>query len=177
MRERDELRDTINVKAGEIAIVRSKQENTIKRYEQEIATIRKLNAEQLAKQQKALEDAKIAEKNAATERDFIKQDLAEESERVRRLNRAREHEKKVASGIVTTPKKKKLTHRDGFDDDEIEVLSPSKISPSRLQRRSNASPSKLQGKRKRKVDSPVAALDVIQVDEPAPHLHMRNPPG
>ncbi|KAH8809166.1 DNA repair protein-like protein Rad26 [Xylogone sp. PMI_703] len=164
-RERNELIETVNAKAGEIAIVRSKQEQTVKQYEKELANVRKLNTEQLAKQEKALEAAKIAEKHAAIERDFIKQDLAEESERVRRLNRAREIEKKEAAGIATTPKKKKtLTHRDGFDDDEIEVLSPSKLSPSRL-RRTVASPSKLAGKRKRKVDSPVAALDVIQTDE------------
>ncbi|RFU30308.1 hypothetical protein B7463_g6024, partial [Scytalidium lignicola] len=172
-RERNELIETVNAKAGEIAIVRSKQEHTVKQYEQELATIRRLNADQLAKRQMALEAAKVAEKQAATERDFIKQDLAEESERVRRLNRAREIEKKEAAGIVTTPTKKKktLAHRDGFDDDEIEAISPSKLSPLRP-RRNNSSPSKPPGKRKRKVESPVAALDVIQIDEPsnnAPH--------
>ena len=95
--------------------------------------LRKLTEDKLAKQQKILEAARIAEKNAATERDFIKQDLAEESERVRRLNRQKVVEKKDDGGLVTTPKKKKaFSHRDGFDDDEIEILSPSKISPSKF---------------------------------------------
>jgi hypothetical protein len=140
----------------------------MKEYEREMAALRKLNDDKLAKQQKALEAARIAEKNAATERDFIRQDLAEESERVRRLNRQKAAEKKDVTSEVTTPKKKKtFSHRDGFDDDEIEILSPSKISPSKFQRRNVGSPSK-PGKRKRKaVESPVGALEVIQIDEPA----------
>ena len=131
-----------------------------------MTAIRKLNEDKLAKQQKALEAARTAEKNAATERDFIKQDLAQESERVRRLNRAREAEKKDGSTVTTPKKKKALAHRDGFDDDEIEILSPSKISPSKFQRRTAGSPAK-PGKRKRKaVESPVAPLEVVHAEEP-----------
>jgi hypothetical protein len=167
-RQRNSLQDDLNAKTGEIAIVRSKQEKTAKEYERELVALRKLNEDKLAKQQKALEAARIAEKNAAIERDFIKQDLAEESERVRRLNKARGVEKKDGPGPVTTPKKKKaLPHRDGFDDDEIEILSPSKISPSKFQKRTTGSPSK-PGKRKRKtVDSPAGALEVVAADEPS----------
>jgi hypothetical protein len=140
----------------------------VKDYEREMNALRKLNEDKLAKQQKVLEAARIAEKNASTERDFIKQDLAEESERVRRLNRQKVVEKKDGTSLVTTPKKKKtFSHRDGFDDDEIEILSPSKISPSKFQKRNAGSPSK-PGKRKRKaVESPVGALEVIPVEEPA----------
>jgi hypothetical protein len=128
--------------------------------------LRKLNEDKLAKQQKALEAARIAEKNAAIERDFIKQDLAEESERVRRLNKAKEVEKKDGLGVTTPKKKKALPHRDGFDDDEIEILSPSKISPSKFQKKTTGSPSK-PGKRKRKTaDSPAGALEVVASDEP-----------
>jgi hypothetical protein len=131
-----------------------------------MAAVRKLHSDSLAKQQKALEAARIAEKNAATERDFIKQDLAEESERVRKLNRQKVAEKKDIPSLVSTPKKKKtFSHRDGFDDDEIEILSPSKISPSKFQKRNFGSPSK-PGKRKRKaVESPAGALEVVQIDE------------
>jgi hypothetical protein len=168
LRERNALKEDLNAKAGEIAIVRSKQEKTVKEYEREMAVLRKLNEDKLAKQQKSLEAARIAEKNAATERDFIKQDLAEESERVRRLNRQKAAEKKDGPSVVTTPKKKKtFSHRDGFDDDEIEILSPSKISPSKFQKRNIGSPSK-PGKRKRKAaESPAGALEVIQIDEPS----------
>lgn len=115
-----------------------------------------------------MEATRIAEKKAAVERDFVKQDLIEEAERVRRLRKAQGAERKGAD--VTTPKKKKaLPHRDGFDDDEVEIISPSKMSPSRFQRRLAGSPgSKTAGKRKRKaVESPIAALEVTNADEQA----------
>jgi hypothetical protein len=81
--------------------------------------------------------------------------------RVARLNKATERK----DSIITPKKKKALPHRDGFDDDEIEILSPSKISPSKFRGR-NGTPTK-PGKRKRKViESPAPALDVIQADEP-----------
>jgi hypothetical protein len=144
--------------------VRSKQEKEAKEHERELNAIRKLNEEKLAKQRKELEAARIAAENALTERDFVKQDLAE-SERVRRLNKAVEKK----DPIITPKKKKTLPHRDGFDDDEIEILSPSKSSPSKFRGR-NGTPAK-PGKRKRKtVESPAAALEVIQADE-----HMEQP--
>lgn len=119
--------------------------------------------DQLAKQHKALEAALLAERNAATERDFIKRDLAEESERVRNLTKARAADKREGD-LLKTPKKKSLPHRDGFDD--LEVLSPSKLSPVKFRKPNASSPSKLGGKRKRRTnDSPVQALDVIHDDE------------
>ena len=175
-KERNALKTDVNAKAGEISIVRSKYETTVKQYAREMAAQRKLDEDKLAKQQKALEAARIAEKNAATERDFIRRDLAEESERVRKLNKAREAEKKGLDQVTTPKKKKALPHRDGFDDDEIEIVSPSKISPSKFQKRLTASPSK-PGKRKRKAaESPASALQVIHSEEslesnpPAPIL-------
>lgn len=166
MRERDSLKKDLNAKHGEIAIVRSKQEKTVKQYEREMTALRKLNEDRILKQEKELEAAKIAEKNAATEREFLRQEVAEESEKVRRLNRTKTKEKQGAS--VTTPNKKTLPHRDGFDDDEIDVLSPSRISPTKFRNRLLGSPSKSSGaKRKRKnVESPISALEVRQVDEP-----------
>ena len=169
------MKADVNNKTGEIAIVRSKQEQTVKQYERDLLAVRKQNEENIAKQAKALEAAKIAEKNAATERDFYKQDLAEESERVRRLSKAKSSEKHGAN--LTTPKKKKAqAHRDGFDDGEIELLSPSKASPSRFQKRLGGSPSKAGGKRKRKaVESPVAALEVLQDEATVDKADDRHP--
>ncbi|KUJ16318.1 uncharacterized protein LY89DRAFT_669845 [Mollisia scopiformis] len=168
LKERNALNEQLKAKAGEISIVRSKQETTVKEYERQLTSLRKHNEETLVKQQHALESARNAEKHAVTERDFIRRDLAEESERVRRLNKAREAEKKDGAGTLTTPKKKKaLPYRDGFDDDEIEIISPSRISPLRFQKRNPGSPSK-PGKRKRKaVESPAGALEVIQPEAQA----------
>ncbi|TVY90902.1 hypothetical protein LAWI1_G001355 [Lachnellula willkommii] len=166
LKERDALKSEVNAKSGEIAIVRSKNDQVVKEAQRKEEALNKLHADKEAKWKREIESTRIAEKNAATERDFVKQDLVEEAERVRRLRRAQEAEKKGAS--VTTPKKKKpLPHRDGFDDDEVEILSPSKVSPSRFQRRLAGSPSKPGAKRKRKtVESPVGALEVTNAEEP-----------
>lgn len=153
--EKDQLRQDLLARTGEISIVRSKQERRVKEHERELTALRKLNAENSTKNQKAIEAAKEAEKTRATELEFAKRDLFEESEKVRTLIRQKE---KVALGIeVTTPKKDKTSaFRDGFDDDEIR--SPSKFN----ERKSNqSSPRKLGAKRKRKgLDSPALPLDV-----------------
>ena len=107
-----------------------------------------------------MEAARVVANSAATERDFIKQDLAE-TVRAARSNKVTERKDSNSS----PQKKKALPHRDGFDDDEIEILSPSKISPSKFRARIGT-PTKT-GKRKRKaIESPAPALDVVQFHEP-----------
>jgi hypothetical protein len=140
--------------------VRSQLERQAKERERERVAIQKSGEEKLAKQRKELEAAQFAARAAVTERDFIKQDLME-VQRVQTLNKAVE---KRDVGVTTPKKKKALPHRDGFDDDEVDVLSPSKLSPSKFQKRIGT-PTKA-GKRKRKaVDSPIAPLEVIHSEE------------
>lgn len=167
MKERDALKQDLNAKAGEIAIVRNKQDKAAKEHEREMKMIRKLNEEKLAKQQRALEASRIAQQQAATEREFLKQDLSEEAERVRQLKAREAAEKKDNAGLATPKKKKSLPHRDGFDDDEIQVISPSKVSPLKFHKKPGT-PTRA-GKRKRKaVDSPIAPLEVIHAEESYP---------
>jgi hypothetical protein len=129
-----------------------------------MTTIRKLNEEKLAKQQRALEAARIAQQQAATEREFLKQDLSEEAQRVRRLKAKESAEKNENAGLSTPRKKKSLPHRDGFDDDEIQIVSPSKLSPSMFHKKSGT-PTRA-GKRKRKAaDSPIAPLEVMHAED------------
>ncbi|KAB8297960.1 hypothetical protein EYC80_001738 [Monilinia laxa] len=160
-------------KNGEISILRGRIDKSEKEYERTQAAKEKLHAEQLAKLQKDREAAEIAARNAAIERDFTKQDLFEETERVRKLNRARNLKDVQA---VTPKKTKPMPFRDGFDDDEIEALSPSKISPSKFQKRLVGTPSRA-AKRKRKAnDSPSAnALDIITVPDQPPQLQRKTP--
>lgn len=132
--------------------------------------LRKLNAENIAKNQKAIEVAKEAEKTRATELEFVKRDLFEESEKVRSLRRQKERSAPI--GEVTTPKKDRTSaFRDGFDDNEIQVLSPSKFAG----RKSNqSSPRKAGAKRKRKgPESPAVPLEVAQ-DEPVAQQEATN---
>ncbi|EMR87235.1 putative dna repair protein rad26 protein [Botrytis cinerea BcDW1] len=150
-------------KNGEISILRGRIDKSEKEYERTQAAKEKLHAEQLAKLQKDREAAETAARNATIERDFTKQDLFEETERAKRLNKA----KNSKDALVMTPKKTKpMPFRDGFDDDEIELLSPSKMSPSKFQKRQPGTPSRA-AKRKRKAnDSPSAsALDMLPVPD------------
>lgn len=161
MSAQQSLQQELSIKAGENAIIRSKQEKQAREHERELATIRKVNAERLAHQQKAIEAARDAEKTRATELEFVKKDLFEEAEKLRSLRRAKGKDKPALVEPLATPKKRSAGHRDGFNDDEIQIISPSKGAG----RKSNGgTPTKVNNKRKRKGgESPVAvALDVEQ---------------
>lgn len=147
---------------GEAAIVRSKYEKSQASHETEIARLRRLNAEQLAKQERTVQAALMAEKNATTELQFARQDLKEE------LGRAKGRRK---DDLLMTPKKKNKTWgvADGFDDLEI-LPSPGK---GQGKRRGDPGPvavplaerTPTKGKRKRPtLDSPVMALEVHSED-------------
>ena len=135
-------------------------ERQAKERERERAALQKAGEEKLANQRKELEAAQIAARAAVTERDFIKQDLLE-VQRAQNVNKAAE---KRDIGVITPKKKKALPHRDGFDDDEVDVLSPSKLSPSKFKNRIGT-PTKAAKRKRKAVDSPIAPLDVIQTEE------------
>ncbi|KAG9243376.1 DNA repair protein-like protein Rad26 [Calycina marina] len=164
IRELEELREKTKLlenklfaKSGEVSIVRSKQEKELKEHEREVNAIRKINEDRFAKQKKELEAARMTANNAATERDFIRQDLAESA----RVGKLRAVGRKESN---TTPKKKKSNPlRDGFDDDEIEIVSPSKVSPLKFRSRLGT-PSRASKRKRKSDDSPAAGLDV-QVEE------------
>lgn len=157
------LQSELTSAKGEAAIVRSKYENFQTSHEAEIARLNRLNKEQLAKQERAVEAALAAEKNATTELHFARQDLKEE------LGRAKAGKRK--DDLITTPKKKNKTWAvaDGFD--EVEILP----SPGKGQGKRRGDPGPVavpltertptKGKRKRAaVDSPVMALEVHSED-------------
>ncbi|KAE8378679.1 hypothetical protein BDV26DRAFT_260982 [Aspergillus bertholletiae] len=136
-------------KAGEIAIIRSNQVKLAETYERQVAALRKAMAEEVARHKEEVEAARAEGKMLATENAFLKQDLAEESMRLSNLKAKGRAEEKPAPG---TPRKHKpLPFRDGFDDDEILTISPSKST-----RYKRTSPT-VGGKRKRRLsdDSPI----------------------
>ncbi|KAF5636836.1 uvs-3-like protein [Fusarium sp. NRRL 52700] len=153
------LEDQLKAALGEASIVRSNFVKSNEEHAAEVARLNKINAEQLAKQERIAEAAVAAEQSANTELQFLQRDMREVSDRVRR--------KEPAVGIlggVTTPKKaNKSWVADGFDEMDI-VVSPSKGQGRSRNPGSVAlhvgerTPSK--GKRKRPtVDSPIMALE------------------
>lgn len=159
------LESELNAARGEVSIIRTNSSKAQQQHDAEVARLKKLNAEQLSRQERIAEAAVVAEKNANTELQFLQRDMKEVNDRTRRKDTA------VATGSgLTTPKKTSKTWRvaDGFDEMDI-VLSPSKGQGRNKNAGSVAAnvgertPSK--GKRKRPaLDSPIMALETHMGD-------------
>ena len=103
----------------------------------------------------------------------MQNDVAEGNEQIRNLQRAVRAKASITkaasdkdgdnAGLPVTPKKNKsLSHGDGFEDDEMQLMSP-----TRLPYRSKTTTPKAGNKRKRKAvaASPIKPLDISQADE------------
>ncbi|KAL4804838.1 hypothetical protein BDV18DRAFT_28261 [Aspergillus unguis] len=129
-------------KAGEIAIIRSNQAKINSDYERKLATLRKTMEEEMARYREEVEAIREQGKSLATENAFLKQDLAEEVARMHQIKAKTRAEEKSAP---LTPKKTKvLPFRDGFNDEEILAISPSKSGRSK-----QATPTVIGKKRRR----------------------------
>ncbi|KAK2030589.1 DNA repair protein Rad26 [Colletotrichum zoysiae] len=166
------LESELNSARGEVTIIRNNSTKSEQDHAAEVARLKRQNAEQVAKQERAVEAAIAAERQATTELQFLQRDIKEASSRPRPRETA---PMPVAPG-TTTPKKTVKTWgmADGFDDMEI-AQSPNKtkgksrdVGPVAVPL-SERTPTK--SKRKRPtVDSPVMALethaeDVVMLDE------------
>ncbi|KAI3400534.1 hypothetical protein diail_2734 [Diaporthe ilicicola] len=157
------LENDLNSARGEASIVRSKYDRSVAAHEAEVSKLKRQNAEALAKQERLVEAAVHAERAAATELQFTRQDLREE------LQKSKKGRKESAESTVSTPRKNKTNSfknvADGFDD--VEVLpSPSKAQGGLKGKGKSAAlapgertPSRAKRKRPA-IDSPVTALEV-----------------
>lgn len=179
-RERDELarekqaaEEAALAKSGEIAIVRANQSKIEKIFESKIQAIQKLRQEESARQQLEVERILAEKQKIATEKGFLQNDIAEGNQQIKSLQRAVKAKGGAVTEVIneasrrtilpTTPKKKKSAGLgDGFDDHEIQPLSPSK-----LPYRSKPTTPKAGSKRKRKPvgASPVKPLQLSQANE------------
>ncbi|MCJ1466481.1 hypothetical protein MMC07_005100 [Pseudocyphellaria aurata] len=175
LRERHTLQEAVNsanelvsAKTGEIAVIRANQSKLEKENEQRLVALQKLRAEEAARYKIEIEKARAEQQKIAIEKQFLENDLDQGNKQIKSLQRV------VKDGVgktslsrseegknqVTTPKKNKsLPYGDGFDDDEIQTISPSKLSV-----RPKVLTPKAAGKRKRKVEenSPVKPLPLGQ---------------
>jgi hypothetical protein len=170
------LENDLHSARGEASIVRSKYERSVAAHDAEVSRLKKQNAEALAKQERLVEAAVHAEKAAATELQFTRQDLREE------LQKSRKGLKESAGAPFSTPRKNKTNSfknvADGFDDVEM-LPSPSKAQGGLKGKgkgpelgSGERTPSRTKRKRPA-IDSPVAALEVeddtVMADpDPAP---------
>jgi len=153
-------------KTGEISIVRANRSKEKQEEEKRLAAERKLRADEQAKYNAEIVRYKAELQKVTTDKAFVENDLAREAEQRKGLQKvSRAAAKSKAGGkenAVTTPKKNKdLPFGDGFDEDEIQAASPSK-----LVLRSKPATPRAGAKRKRKPaeNSPVKPLQLSQTN-------------
>ena len=141
LQERDHLQQAIQLannntfaKAGEIAIVRANTSKIENEYETRIKAIQSLHADEAAKHKIEVEKAKADLQKISTERDFLENDLAEGAKQIKNLKKAIKKGDKPSDSrevgkenAARTPKRQKAGLGDGFEEDEIQPLSPSKL--------------------------------------------------
>ena len=166
-----EAREAASAKQGEIAIVRANQEKWTKEYERRIAVMQKLHTDETAKHKAEMEAGKKEREKMETSNRFLQHE-AQESERAKRLNGPGRARTAQAVKEKETPRKAKRPNRgDGFDDDEVLVISPSKSK----ERPKDQTP-KAGAKRKRTAeDSPIGVLSFNQPAQPVRHESNEQP--
>ncbi|KAL8832571.1 MAG: hypothetical protein Q9191_000195 [Dirinaria sp. TL-2023a] len=149
-------------KIGEIAIVRANRVKEKQEEEKRLWTERKARTEEQTKHNAELQRYKSELQKVSTDKAFIENDLVREAEQrkgIQKSSKAVGKSKTVEKeNAVTTPRKNKdLRYGDGFNDDEAQVPSPSK-----LPLRSKPATPKAGVKRKRKAldNSPVKPLQL-----------------
>ena len=165
-KESDAAKSEALSKTGEISIVRANRLKEKQEEERRLATERKLRADEQAKYNAEIGRYKTELQKLATDKAFVDNDIAREAEQRKGASKAQKAAaKSKASGkenTATTPKKNKdLPYGDGFNEDEIQAPSPSK-----LVLRSKPVTPKAGAKRKRRPmeNSPVKPLPLSQVN-------------
>lgn len=163
--------ELVSSKTGEIAIIRANQSRSEKEHEQRMVAMQKLRADEAAKYQIEVEKARAEQEKTAIEKRFLENDLNQGTEKIKNLQRVvKDGAGKIAASKpedskspMTTPKRNKIPlFGDGFNDDEIQVTSPSRLSI-----RPKAATPRAAGKRKRKPEenSPVKPLQLNQLKQ------------
>ena len=161
LQERDQLQEavrsannTAQSKIGEIAILRANESKARKDNEQRILELQRLHTDEVARHKVDFEKVLAEQKKIETEKDFLEFNLVQENERIKSLQRTvKEGGGNFASATsehkqspFSTPKKNKVrAYGDGFNDDEIQMISPPKLAL-----RPKAATPKAGEKRKRK---------------------------
>ncbi|OCT48132.1 putative DNA repair protein Rad26 [Cladophialophora carrionii] len=157
--ERDELaqelraaNDAVSLQKGEIFIVRAKLEEESKGYSRQIGALKKSMEEQLAKHTAQLYALTEKNNNLTTQYNFLQQEHnqeVQESKALRQRLRDKAQPERETSPIATPRRGLANSLRDGFNDSDIMLVSPSKSA-----RRSKPPTPTAANKRKRKAAEP-----------------------
>jgi hypothetical protein len=140
-----------------LSVIRERQKKDAQEHELQLQALNKSRADDAAKQKADLEAKRKEIEAYETNNRFLEHDLAQaRDERAKRLKPTRTN-----TGRLTRQPSQSLPYRDGFDDNEIVTLSPSKPKD-----RSKSSTPKVGEKRKRNA-----------VVSPAPQLQLNPQPS
>ncbi|KAF2732212.1 hypothetical protein EJ04DRAFT_514063 [Polyplosphaeria fusca] len=156
-------------KSGEVEIVRRRLDALTRDNERATRAMQQSHGDALAKQKLELEKMRREREQAQTNSLFLEHEAAREADRARQIKRnARpgitSRAKPPGSPAGTPRRQKSLPMRDGFDDDDMVMASPTKNRD-----RAKASTPKQPGKRKREAmhQSPIPALQLSEPRQPA----------
>ncbi|KAF2467321.1 uncharacterized protein BDR25DRAFT_305714 [Lindgomyces ingoldianus] len=152
-------------RSGEVDTVRRRFEAATRENERRLLALQQSHSHDFAKQKAELEKMRRERETAQTNNLFLEHDLAREADRARRVKKGAKEAavagpKANASPVGTPKRPKALPFRDGFDDEDIVMASPTK----NRDRPKPPTPRQV-GKRKRQItdQSPIPAL---QLSEP-----------
>jgi len=151
-------------KSGEADNVRRRYEAANREHERKLLALQQAHNETLAKQKAEVDKLRREREQAQTNSMFLEHDLAREADKVKRVKKGISSKTKqnAIASPAATPKRqhKTLPFRDGFDDEDIVMASPSKNKD-----KSKASTPKQAGKRKRTVTDQ-SPIPMLQLSEP-----------
>lgn len=164
----EEAKSAAMSKAGEISIVRRNHEKVTQEYERKIVVMQQVHEEVVAKQKAELEKTRKDRELVETNNLFLEHDLAREAEKAKQIKKSlkdgagSKSRPPQGSPVVTPKKHRPLPFRDGFDDDDIIMVSPSKARD-----KPKISTPRLGAKRKRQVidQSPLQPLQLSESRE------------
>ncbi|KAL6247830.1 hypothetical protein RBB50_005178 [Rhinocladiella similis] len=159
IKERDVLvndlrrtQDTVTMQKGEISIIRANFDKEKKILDRQIDALKKSMEDESAKHNAAISAMLEKNNNLTTRYQFLQQEHHQEVQEARTLKQRLKEKPatdKDAGGAATPIRGMASSLRDGFDDDDVMMLSPSKSA-----RRSKPTTPTAANKRKRKVDVP-----------------------
>lgn len=168
--------DNTFVKAGEIAMVREKISKAEQEFETRTKIQQRLHADESAKYRAEIQKARSEIQSITTEKAFLENELAEGSKQLRQAQKDAKKGAPVPSEVdgdlkenppATPRRSKNLSYADGFNEDEVQVLSPSKLA---LRRKTGTPRTGVKRKRRTIEDSPVK-LQQLELVEPGGHIH------
>lgn len=150
----------VQLKSGEISIIRSNQAKATREHERKLEELRMQQLTEISKHKVEIELARKEKEKLATHNQFLDQEVNDQTRQLKQVQRQAKAKRTQKQAADSTPTKAKdLPFRDGFDDEEIMFVSPSKSGG-----RAKGGTPRAGAKRKRCItgDSPSQTLELSE---------------